>query len=73
MWVFYQPIYLCTTRIPISQGGQKRVKYTLELEPQMVVSHHVSVGIQLKSYGRATAFLTTEPSSQFHQYRAFLI
>lgn len=35
---------LCTTCVSGAQAGQSRVPHTLELEFQMVVSHHLGAG-----------------------------
>lgn len=40
VWVFCLRVCLCTTCVPVSCRSQKRVLDPLELECQMVVSHH---------------------------------
>lgn len=43
--------------VPGSGGDQKRVLMSLELELQMIVSHHVCVGMEPWSSGRSASAL----------------
>jgi hypothetical protein len=40
-FMFVNVLLSCTTRVPGVIGGQKRTLHPLELELEMVVSHHV--------------------------------
>lgn len=54
-------MYVCVSYVRITRKsstprGQERPLEILELELQTLVSHHVSIGIKLRSCGKAAAF-----------------
>lgn len=50
--------WMWTTCEPGALGGQKRMSDPLELELQMIMSHHKVLGIQPRSSERAVQALT---------------
>jgi hypothetical protein len=41
MWVFCLPVYLFTTFLPATSGGQKRASDPMWLELQLAMNHHM--------------------------------
>lgn len=42
--VFCQHVYMCTTCVPVAQGGKTKVLGPMDLELHMVVSYPVGAG-----------------------------
>jgi hypothetical protein len=68
VWVVYVYVCLCTMCVPGAHGGQKRAPDPLDLELEMVVMHHVVLGIKPGSFGRVAgaAALSLQPRSELY-------
>lgn len=47
VYVFFLHVYMWITCVPCAHGGQKAALNPLELEIQMIESHHVGAGYQM--------------------------